>query len=752
LCVKEVTGVSNRSVVKNAAVDLLIAVLEEKTHIRKNKKLQTRSNLACLDRDEWQRVLEIVPFALHLAPGAVRNSNSIREKACAAKLRYILHDPFWIPYALRKPSCFESLGVHMHDTLASALRRMPMLDRYLGKALLRHPRLRTAWEEGWIQHLKEKATTIDVPRRILAAPEIRPLAMDAFRIDLACAPVPPRFHAFYKEDPGLLEEYRQAWIRYLQQTKNPATQVPNRFWNDKHIVSAWSAAHMDAAKRGRAPETGAAAGMMREAWYRLCVIAVKAFFANPENTTDQKSFMNPKVAAALTEVRSAVAEAYIALLLNAVASQNTANKTAIVGSASLGTLATADMRTHPARGFSRGNSAEWDPMSKPAAASPTASTMQSAVHALATKTAVAFFERLALHGNALGLEIPPTEVAGNPELSREWTQQWPRKVVDQIPVENFSHVIGCTELGIPAAVWDQPAGRLVHRELVLCFLASRGAGRPLATNDALPKAFANDPGMHEIWIAAWERILRTMPREYAVYRRVALNVQDTPRVFWAWLHAVRPLNRLLEEEEAWRTFLLVKSGDPLPPFLPRLEIFERNANLRSLVRERLRRNDLQNRTRPASAGGDFEDFQDFITQGMRSLLSGTAFHLARNAPPQTADFELLRAALSLAGTTPEDAEHSGPRDASEHALWLEASNVLRASPWLIETLPAESARNPAFHEAVLSGWNAYLDVAPWLLPWIPAAWRRHFLKTRSGCRRIPPPPAHTPRKPLCAAA
>lgn len=879
LCVEGVTGVSNRSVVKNAAVDLLIAVLKEKTRIQENERLQTGSTLSCLNLDGWKRVLEAVPFALHLAPNPVRRSNSIRENTYAAKLRYILHDPFWITYSLREPSGFESLGGHMEDTLASALRRMPMPVRYLGKALLRHPRLRTAWEEGWIQHLKEKATTLDVPRRILASPEIRPLARDAFQIDLACAPIPPRFHAFYQEDPGLLEEYRKAWIRYLQQTKNPAAQVPKRFWNDKQIVSAWSAAHVDDAKRGIAPKNGASAGMMREAWCGLWIVALKAIFATPgqsayhmdipkeiltrpviqdtlfagwlsclQNQIEKKVwfhsgksteslfttvlqqiregfgssrtmrdfvlrylrmtarlgqfpwfntlsaekesdpikqfvlqefatesefqelwlegwqkatvarlhalskgctwefFFVPEVVAALPEVRSAAVEAYIAFLREAVASQNPGHKPAIVDSASLSTLATADVETHPATGFSRGNSAGCDPRSKPAATSTTAPTAQSAIPALAAKTAAAFFERLALHGNALGLEIPPAEIAENPTLSREWSQQWPQEVVDRIPVENLSHVLGCTDLRIPAAVWEQPAGRLVHRELVLRFLATRGAGRPLATNDALPKAFANAPDMQEIWIAAWERVLRAMPQHYAVFRRVALHVQHSPRVFWAWLQAVRPLNRLLEEEEAWRTFLLLNRGDVFPPFLPRLEIWLRNSKLRGLVREA-----LQYRGTPHHAP-DHAKGNDFVTTGMFSRLGRVPDQQAWNAAFALEGFEAVHEGLLRADIRGAQSGHPGLRDAEDAAPLEQARGALRDAPWMLEWLPPAFSQHPILEDAVLSGWESYLGAAPWLLPWVPAACRRHFGKTRSGIKRAGKPPEHPPTKRLPAAA
>ncbi len=75
-------------------------------------------------------------------------------------------------------------------------------------------------------------------RKKHSAFKIRPLAIDAFKIDLESSALPPGFYAFYEEHPGLLEEWRQAWIRYFQRTKSPALKVPPRLVNDKDIVSA----------------------------------------------------------------------------------------------------------------------------------------------------------------------------------------------------------------------------------------------------------------------------------------------------------------------------------------------------------------------------------------------------------------------------------------------------------------------------------------------------------------------------------
>jgi hypothetical protein len=282
--------------------------------------------------------------------------------------------------------------------------------------------------------------------------------------------------------------------------------------------------------------------------------------------------------------------------------------------------------------------------------------------------------------------------------------------------------------------------------LVLRFLSNRGPGRPLATNDALPKAVANDPEIQEAWITTWERVLHAMPQEYAVYRRVAMNVQNSPRVFLAWLQAVRPLNRPREEEEAWRTFLLLHSGGGFPPVLPRLEIFERNPKLRSMLRDALQNDSARSGT-PSS-----KEANDFITRGMRSLFRKSKSLTACHAAQPLADVELLQKAFPLASADAQAEGRTRRVDAADYALLREASEVLRASPWLLEWLPPETAWNPTFHKAVLAGWKAYLGVAPWLLPWIPAASRRHFHKTRSGIQIIEQPSAQRPREPLHAAA
>jgi hypothetical protein len=298
---------------------------------------------------------------------------------------------------------------------------------------------------------------------------------------------------------------------------------------------------------------------------------------------------------------------------------------------------------------------------------------------------------------------------------------------------------GCAENCLPAEVWKQPWSPRLQREIVLRFLSLRGAGRPLAANDSLPRFLATDPEVVEAWLATWERVLHAMPQEYAVYRRVALNVQHVPRVFHAWLQAVRPLNRLVEEEEAWRGFLVVNSADPFPPFLPRVEILERNAKLQSLVRKMLQHGLSQ------SSG----DTGGFVARGLPSFLGKTPAQPGRRAASLSPDLELLREAFELG----VDAEAgTGLLDQATGALWGKACNTLRAAPWLLEFLPAKYAKHPGFEDAVLSGWHDYLEVAPWLLPHLPAAWGAHFEKTRSGVNRIVPPPAEEVQSPLRAVA
>jgi hypothetical protein len=49
-------------------------------------------------------------------------------------------------------------------------------------------------------------------------------------------------------------------------------------------------------------------------------------------------------------------------------------------------------------------------------------------------------------------------------------------------------------------------------------------------------------------------------------------------------------------------------------------------------------------------------------------------------------------------------------------------------------------------------WHDYLEVAPRLLPHLPAAWSAHFEKTRSGVNSIVPPPAEEVQSQLRAVA
>jgi hypothetical protein len=205
------------------------------------------------------------------------------------------------------------------------------------------------------------------------------------------------------------------------------------------------------------------------------------------------------------------------------------------------------------------------------------------------------------------------------------------------------------------------------------------------------------------------------------------------------LEAVRPLNRLFEEEEAWRGFLVVNSADSFPPFLPRLEILERNIKLQPLVRKMLQHGLSQ-------ASGDAGDF---VARGLCSLLGKTPGQPDRRVGSLSPDLELLREAFELGVHAEVGTELL---DQASGALLVKACNTLRASPWLLEWLPAQYAEHPWFQDAVLSGWQDYVQVAPWLLPHLPSAWSAHFEKTRSGVKRIVPPPAEKAVSPLRAVA
>jgi len=418
--------------------------------------------------------------------------------------------------------------------------------------------------------------------------------------------------------------------------------------------------------------------------------------------------MPPQIAV-IPEVRTAAREAYLAFLWRSGAVGNTAHACGIPEPAGAASVSCVEPSPQP-------------------------QVLRGAEEAVA-----ALLEKIALGEDLVGMETPPEALAEDPELCRQWAELWPKLLATRLPLETMTLVAGCAENCLPAEVWKQPWSLRLQREIVLRFLSLRGAGRPLASNDSLPRFLATDLEVVEAWLAAWERVLHAMPHEYAVYRRVALNVQHVPRVFHAWLQAVRPLNRLLEEEEAWRGFLVVNSADSFPPFLPRVEILERNAKLQSLVRKMLQCGLSQSSGRTG----------DFVARGLPSFLGKTPPQPGRRAASLSPDLELLREAFELgvdagAGT--------GLLDKASGALWGKACNTLRDAPWLLEFLPAKYAKHPGFEDAVLSGWHDYLEVAPWLLPHLPAAWGAHFEKTRSGVNRIVPPPAEEVQSPLRAVA
>jgi hypothetical protein len=721
---------------------------------------------------------------------------------------------------------------------------------FIPKPLRKHPGIRNAFLEAWIGHMRSSATTRGVPRRVLALPEIRPLALDAFQIDLACSQPPPRFHAFhgdpprfhafYGEEPGLRDAWQQAWLLYVKKAPRSVQEVPSALLRDKTFFSAWFGAHLRACKRGETPKLTPKEVTKRSIWRALWVVYVKDIVAKLGNANHvdiplevlklpiiqrvltkgwlvclekqmkwdasglfpkgsnvlffqllagiqgvgrrpalrdfvlgylrlaarwkicpafetlsapkaddsrtkyvlrelggdlefESLWINawreavlehlPKLAndgiwrcaqlppqiAAIPEVRAAAGEAYLAFL---------------------GRLAAAGKPAH-VRGI--------PDLAGPASVYCVESAPEPQVPRGAEETVAALLEKFALGEDLAGMEAPPEALAEDPELCRQWAELWPRLLAARIPLENMSLAAGCTENCLPAEAWKQPWSLRLQREIVLRFLSLRGAGRPLAANDSLPRILATDPEVVEAWIATWERVLQAMPQEYAVYRRVALNVQHVPRVFHAWLQAVRPLNRLFEEEEAWRGFLVVNSADLCPPFLPRVEILERNAKLQSLVRKMLQ-HDL---SRSSGAVGDF------VARGLSSLLGKTPGQPGRCAASLSVDLELLREAFELG----VDAEAStGLLDQASRRIWGKACNTLRAAPWLLEWLPGQYAEHPWFQDAVLSGWQDYLRVAPWLLPHLPAAWSAHFEKTRSEVKRIAPPPAERAMSRLRAAA
>ena len=422
-----------------------------------------------------------------------------------------------------------------------------------------------------------------------------------------------------------------------------------------------------------------------------------------------RSAQLPPQIAAIPEVRTAAGEAYLAFLGRSGVVGNTAHACGIPNLAGAASVYCVESAPQPQ--VLRG----------------------------AEETVAALLEKFAFGEDLAGMEAPPVTLAEDPELCRQWAELWPKLLAARIPLENMSLAAGCTENCLPAEVWKQPWGLRLQREIVLRFLSLRGAGRPLAANDSLPRFLATDPEVAEAWLATWERVLQAMPQEYAVYRRVALNVQHVPRVFHAWLQAVRPLNRLFEEEEAWRGFLVVNSADSFPPFLPRLEILERNTKLQSLVRKM-----LQHCLSQASG-----DVGDFVARGLSSLLGNPPGQPGRRVGSPSPDWEFLCEAFELGVHAEVGTELL---DQANGALLVKACNTLRASPWMLEWLPAQYAEHPWFQDAVLSGWQDYLQVAPWLLPHLPSAWSAHFEKTRSGVKRIVPPPAEKAVSPLRAVA
>jgi hypothetical protein len=713
---------------------------------------------------------------------------------------------------------------------------------FVPKQLRKHPGIRNALLEEWIGQLKSSASTRRVPRRVLARPEIRPLAMDAFKIDLACSPPPPCFHAFYGEEPGLRDAWQQAWLQYVKEAPRLVHEVPSTLWRDKTFVSAWFTPHLRACKRGELPKVAPKAGILRSIWRALWVVALKAIFAKPGNAAHHVEI--PPDVLKLPPVKRALIKGWLVYLENEMRAEASARVRK--GSNRLFFILLAQvsegLRTPQAlRDFVLGYlrlAARWkicpafetlsvqeacDPITKymlqelggdhefeslwlnawreavleqipklsndgvwrcaqmppqiavipevrstareaylaflgrsgafvntahacgipdPAGAA-SVSCLQPApqpqVLRGAEETVTALLEKIAIGDDFAEMETPSEALAKDPESYRQWAELWPRLLAARIPLETMTLAAGCAENCLPAEIWKQPWTPRLKREIVLRFLSLRGMGRPLAANDSLPRFLATDPEVVEAWIATWERVLYAMPKEYAVYRRVALNVQHLPRVFHAWLQAVRPLNRLLEEEEAWRGFLVVNSADAFPPFLPRVEILGRNARLQSLVRKMLQHGLSQ------SSG----DTGDFVARGLSSLLGESPAQTGRRAASLSPALDLLRQAFELG----VDAEAgTGLLDQASRSLWGKACNTLRAEPWLLEFLPAKYAKHPGFQDAVLSGWHDYLKVAPWLLPHLPAAWGAHFEKTRSGVKTIVPPPAKEALSPLRAVA
>jgi hypothetical protein len=718
------------------------------------------------------------------------------------------------------------------------------------KSLRKNTGIRRAFLQAWIGRLQSPGTTIGVPRRVLALPEVRPLALTAFRRDLGRNQQPPPFHAFYAEEPGLREAWHQAWTRHLRQAPRPAAEVPAELLAEKEILSAWFSSHLNVCRRGKLPPDAPAGCLRHSLWRALWLVSVKAIFSNPGDSAchvkipsgllkframqrvltrgwlgalekkmredcpgynyfaserlffqlltqvceglkspqalrdfvlgylrlaarwKQFPFFNsrgipntghcgnkPKlsefekdvefqclwiqatIAATLhenteyarrrtwtpfrmpsgigehPEVRTAAREACIAFL----------GRLGAVGSSKL-----PQGITNPAREYSDSNSER---------------TGQTPAMRSAEDTALAFFERLALGENLDGIDTPPEAIAGDLEARREWAELWPKRVAARLNVEALQLAAACGEIGLPDELWNSNSGQQpkkpwvvsLLRELLLRFLSTRDAGRPLANNDSPPALLAGDPEALEGWVSAWERVLHAMPGEYAAFRNVALNVQHSPRVFRAWLQAVGPLNRLREEEEGWRMFLLLNGRDVFPPFLPRAEIWQNSAKLRGIVREGLNLSSVYH-----AADGD-----DFVARGMNARRNANADRQAGDAVSLPENAAVFRAALAPA----REAGNPGPIDSEDAALLTKASDALRAAPWVLESLPPECAKTRFFLEAALSGWEAYLGVAPWLLPSIPAACRPHFQKTRAGVKRTAPVPAPPARdKTLSTAA
>jgi hypothetical protein len=492
------------------------------------------------------------------------------------------------------------------------------------------------------------------------------LAFEAFRLDLVCLSSPPPFHAFYLQEPGLFESWRDAWVQTLVRWKLPWKSIPPKLVECEQVVELWFQQRVDDARRGRGPEQVPSGVRMRDAWRRLWLIAVTAALRNlgpdsnpplppeklKEDPETQEFFFtgwkehlrrileNTRGARVLpTQENQMVrmvrqlrerfgpsrmfrqcafeylrmgSEMRVFPILKTLSRENevcTEKKAVLAACASdpafqgLWKEAWEKAGIRHLSDLSRG--ATWrsfylpdsvaklpqlrcaarnaygtflrlrstiggtrspapqsvdleralDPSTCPDPGLLVAEKSVSAVSDAAHQSAMVFLEKMALNESLTELETPSDQFADKPECIDLREREWPLRVADFVPAECLSSAIGSSVPETsPAEAWTQPAAQRVYRAIVLRFFLSRGPGHPLLTKDAIPKSFASDPEMQEAWISAWERVVTAMPREYAVYRRIALSVQDSPRVFQAWLRAVQPLERLLEEEEAWRHF------------------------------------------------------------------------------------------------------------------------------------------------------------------------------------------------------